>query len=99
MSADAAAGGSTPTRLIADVCRKMLQLLTYADVCRKMLQLGLHPDTPDAEAQQALKNANRFLTRYNLSQAPLTISRSLALSLSRSLALSLSRSLARLLAR
>ena len=35
---------------------------------RKMLQLGLHPDTPDAEAQQALKNANRFLTRYNLQQ-------------------------------
>lgn len=35
---------------------------------RKMLKLGLHPDTPDAEAQQALKNANRFLTRYNLQQ-------------------------------
>jgi hypothetical protein len=35
---------------------------------RKMLQLGLHPDTPDTEAQQALKNANRFLTRYNLQQ-------------------------------
>jgi hypothetical protein len=35
---------------------------------RKMLQLGLHPDTPDNEAQQALKNANRFLTRYNLQQ-------------------------------
>jgi len=33
-----------------------------------MLQLGLHPDTPDTEAQQALKNANRFLTRYNLQQ-------------------------------
>ncbi len=35
---------------------------------RKMLKLGLHPDTPDAEAQQALKQANRFLTRYNLQQ-------------------------------
>jgi hypothetical protein len=32
-------------------------LLTYADVCRKMMPTGLHPDTPDAEAQQALKNA------------------------------------------
>jgi hypothetical protein len=40
-------------------------LLTYADVCRKMMHLGLCPDTPDAEAQQALKNANRcFLTLY-----------------------------------
>jgi hypothetical protein len=29
------------------------------------MHLGLHPDTPDAEAQQALKNANRFfLTLY-----------------------------------
>jgi hypothetical protein len=28
-----------------------------------MRQLGLHPDdTPDAQAQRALKNANRFLT-------------------------------------
>ena len=39
-------------------------MLTYADVCTKMLQLGLHPDTPDAEAQKALKNANIFLTLY-----------------------------------
>ena len=40
-------------------------MLTYADACRKMLQLGLHADTPDAEAQQALSNANRFLTLHS----------------------------------
>jgi hypothetical protein len=40
-------------------------MLTYADVCRKMRQLGLHPDdTPDAQAQRALKNDTRFLTLY-----------------------------------
>lgn len=36
---------------------------------RKMLELGLHPDTPDIEAQQALKNAHRLLTKHNLQQA------------------------------
>eukprot|EP01018_Ginkgo_biloba_P017442 Gb_06311 [translate_table: standard] len=36
---------------------------------RKMLELGLHPDTPDIEAQQALKNAQRLLTKHNLQQA------------------------------
>ncbi|MCO5572209.1 hypothetical protein L7F22_025961 [Adiantum nelumboides] len=36
---------------------------------RKMLELGLHPDTPDIEAQQALKNAQRLLTKHNLEQA------------------------------
>jgi hypothetical protein len=46
-------------RTYADVCRKML---TYADACRKVLQLGPPADTPDAEAQQALRNASRFLT-------------------------------------
>lgn len=35
---------------------------------RKMLELGLHPDTPDIEAQQALKNAQRLLTKHNLQQ-------------------------------
>lgn len=35
---------------------------------RKMLELGLHPDTPDIEAQQALKNAQRLLTKHNLEQ-------------------------------
>ena len=33
-----------------------------------MLELGLHPDTPDFEAQQALKNAQRLLTKHNLQQ-------------------------------
>ncbi|KAL3701355.1 hypothetical protein R1sor_019377 [Riccia sorocarpa] len=36
---------------------------------RKMLELGLHPDTPEIEAQQALKNAQRLLTKHNLEQA------------------------------
>ncbi|KAG6545180.1 hypothetical protein Mapa_013292 [Marchantia paleacea] len=36
---------------------------------KKMLELGLHPDTPDIEAQQALKNAQRLLTKHNLEQA------------------------------
>ncbi|KAH7442805.1 hypothetical protein KP509_02G003000 [Ceratopteris richardii] len=34
-----------------------------------MLELGLHPETPDIEAQQALKNAQRLLTKHNLQKA------------------------------
>jgi hypothetical protein len=33
-----------------------------------MLELGLHPDTGEFEAQQALKNAQRLLTKHNLQQ-------------------------------
>ncbi|KAL2650358.1 hypothetical protein R1flu_018486 [Riccia fluitans] len=36
---------------------------------KKMLELGLHPDTPEIEAQQALNNAQRLLTKHNLEQA------------------------------
>ncbi|CAM6094695.1 unnamed protein product [Calypogeia fissa] len=36
---------------------------------KNMLELGLHPDTPEFEAQQALKNVQRLLTKYNLKQA------------------------------
>ena len=34
----------------------------------KMLKLSLHAGTGNIEAEQALKNAKRFLTRYNLKQ-------------------------------
>jgi hypothetical protein len=53
------AGGAGETAIANEQVREKI---------RKMLKLGLHPDTPDSEAQQALKNANRFLTRYNLQQ-------------------------------
>jgi hypothetical protein len=35
----------------------------------KMLQLGLHPSTSEAEAQQAMKRAQKLLTKFNLTQA------------------------------
>ena len=35
---------------------------------RKMLLLGLHPDTPQEEAQAAFRNANKYLIKYNITQ-------------------------------
>ena len=36
---------------------------------RKMLELGLHADTGEAEAKQAMQNAMRLLTKHNLERA------------------------------
>jgi len=45
------------------------QLVKMKERIGKMLSLGLHAATPEAEAQQAMKQAQRLLQKYNLDQA------------------------------
>jgi hypothetical protein len=42
----------------------------------KMLQLGLHPTTSEAEAQQAMRVAQKLLHKFNLTQAAVMLSQS-----------------------
>ena len=43
---------------------------------RKMLELGLHKDTGEQEARQALVNAMRLLTKHNLKHADVLLNAS-----------------------
>ena len=42
----------------------------------KMLALGLHEDTPEGEARNAMKMAQKMLRKFNLSQAAVLSSHS-----------------------
>ncbi|XP_057812707.2 uncharacterized protein LOC131026771 [Cryptomeria japonica] len=62
-------GNVAEVRNVGGVAKEKSVVVGVKQKIRKMLELGLHPDTPDIEAQQALKNAHRLLTKHNLQQA------------------------------